>query len=64
MTRIYFALEGARDNSLECLNEHIDSIAGVPTTKERHLSKLLLDDVNEDTDLIKSLTDKYGNFCK
>ena len=62
MKRIYFALETARDNALECFNEHQNSIKDEPTVKEKHLSKLLLDDVNEATDLIKGLTDKYGKF--
>ena len=62
MKRIYFALETARDNALECFNEHQTSIKGEPTLKEKYLSKLMLDDVNEVTDLIKGLTDKYGNF--
>lgn len=62
MKRMYFALETARDNALECLNVHVTSIKGEPTIKEKHLSKLLLDDVSEATDLIKRLTDEYGKF--
>ena len=62
MKRMYFALETARDNALECFNAHVTSIEGEPTVKEKHLTKLLLDDVNEATDLIKGLTDKYGKF--
>ncbi len=62
MKRMYFALETARDNALECFNAHVNNIIGEPTKKESYISKLLLDDVNEATDLIKGLTDKYGNF--
>lgn len=62
MKRMYFALETARDNALECFNEHMNSIGDAPTVKEKHLSKLLLGDVNEATDLITVLTDKYGKF--
>lgn len=62
MKRIYFALEVARDNALECFNDHVANIKGEPTLKEKRLSELMLDDVNEVTDLIKGLTDKYGRF--
>jgi len=62
MKRMYFALEKARDNALESFNAHVVSISGEPTRKESYITKLLLDDVNEATDLIKGLSDKYGKF--
>jgi hypothetical protein len=61
MKRIYFALETARDNALEVYNEHMVSL-GMTTTKNKYLAKALKDDVDEATDLIKGLTDKYGKF--
>ncbi len=64
LKRIYFALETARDNALECLNAHTNSIKGNPLKYENIRTRILTMDVDEATDLIKELTDKYGQFGK
>ena len=63
MKRVYVALEAARDNAIELYNDHINKVGGKPTTKkDEYLAKMLKDDADEVTDLIKVLADKYGQF--
>ena len=63
MKRMYFALDTARDNAIELYNSHMIEVDGKPTTKKNeYIAKLLKDDMDEVTDLIKGLTYKYGEF--
>ena len=58
LKRTYFALETARDNAAECLNNHMAGL-GTTTAKNERLAKLYNEDLDEVEALISLLSDEY-----
>ena len=61
MKRIYFALETARDNAIECYNDHMAKLGQGNMTKcNEYVADCLKKDIEEAESLITELSSKWS----
>ena len=61
MKRVYFALETARDNAIECYNDHMNRLGqGNITKRNEYVADCLKKDIEESEWLIAELSSKWS----